>query len=242
MAPAARPLEDKVVVATTGRPGAGLVSALAHAGAAVGLLDHDDAPTGADQLVGDSPAALAVRTELGSRGETEAAMATVRAALGPIDAVVHAAIPQSALEPVPFAELSSQQWKLACEQLLRTTLFVLQAAHTHLRHRGGHIVLVTPTLALTGAAGLAAYSAAAEGQRGLGKSAARQWGKLGITVNFLAPSVGGDEVLTTADRALASADDAGADLGPVVSFLASDSARFVTGQTLVVDGGVWMTG
>jgi 3-oxoacyl-[acyl-carrier protein] reductase len=112
---------------------------------------------------------------------------------------------------------------------------------------GGRVVVVVPTFSMSGAPGFAAGAAAAEGQRLLAKSAARQWGADGITVNCVAVApeqiIGeraGSATMALADPALGGAGDAEADIGPVVVFLASDAAHFVTGATISADGGVWM--
>jgi len=87
---------------------------------------------------------------------------------------------------------------------------------------------------------------AVEGVRLLAKSAARQWGPDGIRVNCLAPApehvpIGvGSGVLALSPPALGGAGDVERDLGPIVAWLLSDDAHFVTGITLCADGGVWM--
>jgi NAD(P)-dependent dehydrogenase (short-subunit alcohol dehydrogenase family) len=110
--------------------------------------------------------------------------------------------------------------------------------------------VVTPTLWRTGAPGLAPYSAAVEGQRLLAKSAARQWGRLGITVNCVAPAwqamapggAGPDQPgdpVSLADAALGPADME-ADVGGAVVAVASAESGGLTGATLCLDGGVAM--
>lgn len=183
----------------------------------------------------------------GALADAGAAVARDLHADGPIDTLVLAEIPALALERVPFEEVDVARWQGACEDVLGATLRALQVAFARLRASGrGRIVLVTPTLAMTGVAGLAPYAAAAEGQRALAKSAARQWGVHGITVNCLAPATPGlggadaAEATSIAGPALAGPADPRADLGPAAVFLVSDAAHHVTGQTIVVDDGVWM--
>jgi NAD(P)-dependent dehydrogenase (short-subunit alcohol dehydrogenase family) len=112
-----------------------------------------------------------------------------------------------------------------------------------MRERGGRIVLVIPTLAGFGAPGFVPQTAAAEGVRVLAKSAARRWGADGITVNCVAPDVAtlagrSGDAPAGADSALGRPPDIRLDIAPVVALLASDAARFVTGETLRVDGGM----
>lgn len=183
---------------------------------------------------------------LSSRADAEAAFAAVAADHGALHGVVHAAIDPIAYERVPMRDVDDARWDAVWEQTLRRTLFVLQAGHTQLRDRGGAFVVLTPVVGMAGAAELAPYAAAVEGVRILAKSAARQWGSVGIRVNCLAPApehvpigVSSGE-LALSPPALGGPGDPEADLAPVVAWLLSDAAHFCTGLTLPVDGGVWM--
>jgi 3-oxoacyl-[acyl-carrier protein] reductase len=115
-----------------------------------------------------------------------------------------------------------------------------------MKGRGGRIVLVTPTVSMSGAEQLVPYTVAVEGQRLMAKSAARQWGPDGITVNCLAPApehvpIGVASMsVSLAPPALGGPGDVVKDLGPVAAWLASDAAHFLTGATVSADGGVWM--
>lgn len=184
-------------------------------------------------VVGDGALAEQLAGELASEG------ADVRRALDRLhrlDSLVDVSVPPAVA--TPFDAMGVDQWIAECEAPMLATLDLLRRAFPLLRASGrGRVVLVTPTIALTGAAGLAAGAAGAEGRRALGKSAARRWGRFGITVNFLAPgTVEADDRLTIADPAL---DGEGAP-GPAATLLAGDGAGAFTGQTIVVDGGVWM--
>jgi NAD(P)-dependent dehydrogenase (short-subunit alcohol dehydrogenase family) len=182
-----------------------------------------------------------------SRREADIAFAGARDALGPIDAVIHAFVDPAALTSTPLAETSEAEWDRRCEAMLRAALYTCQAAAQELWERGGPLVLVTPTIALTGAPGLVPYSAAAEGMRALAKSAARQWGDRGITVNcvappveLMAPAAAGPAGLALSEPALGRGPEARLDLARVVALLVSDPPPFVTGATIPVDGGVVM--
>jgi 3-oxoacyl-[acyl-carrier protein] reductase len=165
---------------------------------------------------------------------------------GPSDGVVHAAMPEVAFEAVDFADVDDARWEAVWEGTMRTALFVLQAAFRQMKGRGGAIVLVTPTVSMSGAERLVPYTTAIEGQRLLAKSAARQWGPDGIRVNCVAPApeqvpIGVESMsVSLAPPALGGPGDVRDDVAPVVVWLASDAAHFVTGVTVCADGGVWM--
>jgi NAD(P)-dependent dehydrogenase (short-subunit alcohol dehydrogenase family) len=218
---------------------------LARAGAAVGLLGHVDHHVLA--AVGATGVPMVVApTDFASRDEVHEAVAFAAGRLGRVDALVLAAADPVAFEPRTFAEVDDAHFEAVWEATMQATLFCFQAAYAHMAGRGGSIVVAVPTVAMSGMAGFAPYAAAAEGQRVLAKSAARQWGAEGITVNCLA--VAPELVMGEAARAdqslagpaLGRAADAEEDLGPVVAFLSSAAGRFVTGATICVDGGVWM--
>lgn len=185
-------------------------------------------------------------SDMSSSGVQAAFRAGV-ARLGGLDAVIHAWIDPALLKSRALCETPESAWQQGCEASLQTALFVLQASQPHLCERGGRIVLVTPTLSTAGAVGLVPLATAMEAIRVLGKSAAKQWGCHGITINSLAPSVdalsdaGNASRVSLGEKALPDYD-ARRDVGPVVSFLASEAAAHLTGATLRVDGGLWMAG
>jgi 3-oxoacyl-[acyl-carrier protein] reductase len=183
-----------------------------------------------------------------SLAEAEAGFEGAREAAGPFDAVVHAFVDPAALTTEPLADTAEADWDRRCEAMLRAGLYCCQVTGRELSARGGRLVLVTPTVALTGAAGLVPYVTAVEGMRAMAKSAARQWGEWGVTVNCVAPPVElmvaagapAPAGLALAPRALRRDPDARADVAPVVALLVSDAAHLVTGVTIPVDGGIVM--
>lgn len=144
------------------------------------------------------------------------------------------------VEEVPVARITDEQIERLWEQPMRTVITELQRAHNDGCRR---IVVVVPTTGMSGGADYAAVSAAAEAMRVLVKSAARQWGRSGITVNAvaLAPESFGVDASISGPVSIAPRALEG-DVDPVatVSFLCSDAAAHVTGQTFVCDGGLWM--
>lgn len=140
----------------------------------------------------------------------------------------------------PFHELTDEQWDEAWEQPMRALIVALQEAHADGVRR---IVVTVPTTAMSGGAEHAHVAATAEAARVLVKSAARQWGAEGITVNALA--IDPAEILDEPERAGPTSISSPALVGPpdpsaTIAFLCSDEGGSVTGQTFVVDGGRWI--
>ena len=151
---------------------------------------------------------------------------------GPVDAVVHVVTDPDGLAERPVAAMEAEEWDRRCDAVLRDAIDAAQDAHRRMHEGGGRLVFVVPSLGLTGAAGLAPIAAAAEGVRSMAKTAARQWGELGITVGCVARRVAGPVV------AVSSIDGPTNDeVADVVALLATEQLQAATGATLVLDGG-----
>ncbi len=158
------------------------------------------------------------------------------------DALVH--VPDvTAVVQARLIDLDEAAWDARGEGLLRAALHECQLAHAAMHARGGRIVLITPTIALVGADGLAPFAMAVEGMRTLAKAAARQWGALGITANCVAPSLDVLGIRHDADGSVAPALGRVPTLDDLVTMVASllgDAGALITGTTITVDGGVVM--
>ena len=155
----------------------------------------------------------------------------------------------SRLEDTPPAA-----WEAMSKTAAWASFWCAQAAYPHLRAAGtrGRLMFVTSPSGIEGSANIPLYSPAKAAQRAIAKSLAREWGVHGITVNCIAPvaetpalrgyfeRVPEAKAAVEARTPLRRIGDAERDIGSVALFLASDDAAYVTGQTIVCDGGSFL--
>jgi NAD(P)-dependent dehydrogenase (short-subunit alcohol dehydrogenase family) len=150
----------------------------------------------------------------------------------------------------PALDVTWDDWNQILDTNLRGSFFVAQAiARRMIPHRYGRIVNIGSVTSVAGYAGLAPYGASRGGIRQLTMSLADDWGPHGITVNCLAPGwfqtqqnkvmyENKEWVEYLVDRIPMKRPGEPHDLDGAVVFLASEASRYVTGQTLLVDGGI----
>jgi gluconate 5-dehydrogenase len=150
----------------------------------------------------------------------------------------------------PALEVTWDNWNQILETNLRGTFFVAQAvARSMIAHGYGRIVNIGSVTSVFGYAGLAPYGASRGGVRQLTMSLADDWGRFGVTVNCLAPGWFRTEQNSVLyenqewvdylnDRIPVKRPGQPHDLDGAIVFLASESSRYITGQTLLVDGGI----
>lgn len=188
-------------------------------------------------------------TELDVRDQAsiQRAVAEVEAHFGKIDILVNNA---GCNIRKPALEVTWDDWNTILDTNLRGSFFVAQAVARGMIQRGyGRIINIGSVTSVSGFAGLAPYGASRGGIRQLTMSLADDWGSRGVTVNCLAPGwfrTAQNQVLYEnagwveyiCDRIPVKRPGRPDDLDGAVVFLASESSRYITGQTLLVDGGV----
>jgi NAD(P)-dependent dehydrogenase (short-subunit alcohol dehydrogenase family) len=225
----------------------GIATALDRFGATVARVRH---ARGRPFVATRADPAGPLEFDVSDRPTARAGLAAIAEHHGRLDALVFAHVPAAATRPVAMGSMTDDHWHAVWEDTMRAMIYSLQGAYPQFLKavppRGRFVVLV-PALAMTGGPEFSATAALAEGQRLMMKSVARQWGPENVTANavtvangVLLPGVP-DFEYSLAERALGRPGDPETDIGPVVGFLCSDAARFVTGTTLFCEGGLWMT-
>lgn len=152
----------------------------------------------------------------------------------------------SGARPTPLTAIEELDWRRLAELPMRHTLSALQRSHASMCGRGGRIVLIVPTIGMSGAPDLVPYTTAIEGIRAMAKSAARQWAPQ-IVVNMIAVPASLFAPTLSAATSHLTAAAIGHDHGLIetvvatTKFLLSDAVTHLVGATIVADGGSVMS-
>ncbi|MCU1490629.1 MAG: fabG [Acidimicrobiaceae bacterium] len=238
-------MSGRVVLVTGGSRGIGLACArrFQAAGDEVAVTYRTAAP----DLEGDGKPLKALRCDVSSPEQVEAAFAELEADLGPAEVVVCAAgITADGL----LLRMSEERWSEVLDINLGGSFRVTKRAlGPMLKARGGRIVLVSSVVAFLGNAGQTNYAASKAGLVGFGRSLAREVASRSITVNVVAPGLVDTDMLSALSeeqlKALAGQVPLGRlgaaeEVAGAVEYLASPAAAYVTGAVLHVDGGLGM--
>ena len=245
-------LTGKVALVTGASRGIGKAIALklAAEGAAVVINYHGSMEKAKEvkaEIESDGGIAEIMQCNVADYQATEAMIRKVTDDFGRLDILVNnAGITRDGL----LMKMSEEDYDTVLDTNLKGTFHCIRfAARQMLRQRGGRIINLSSVSGILGNAGQANYSASKAGVIGLTKSAARELASRGITVNAVAPGFIETEmtaVLPEKVRESAVAQipmgafGTAEDVAETVAFLASDSARYITGQTIHVDGGMAM--
>ena len=246
------PLAGRAAIVTGAGQGVGegIARALAARGASV-VVAARRAETGepvAEALRAAGGDAVCIETDVTRAADLDACVAATVERFGAVEMVVHNAHHGGVVHRIEA--LDPKVWDDNSRTAVWGMLHCARAAEEQLVRAGdrGRFVVITSPAALEGSADRPVYSAVKAAQRGMARWLARQWGRHGVTVNAVAP-VAMSPSLEDAFRddalrervlgraALGRVGDPATDIGPIVAFLCSDDARFVTGQTVICDGG-----
>jgi 2-hydroxycyclohexanecarboxyl-CoA dehydrogenase len=245
-------LEGKTAIVTGGGQGLGRAVALtlAERGASVTITGRT--PTTLHAVVtaieDKGGQALAVPGDVGQRGDVRTAVDATIGAFGRIDILVNNA--QSSKPGIALAKLTDDELELVFRSGALGTLHAMQACYPHLKAAGGgSIVNFGSSTGITGDRGFAPYVMTKEAIRGLTRVAANEWGRDGIRANVVCPAAmsPSSEAFRDADPErwakilrqipLGRMGDEFADIGCAVAALVSEDMRFLTGATILLDGG-----
>ena len=246
------PLDDKVIVVTGAASGIGKAIALelARQGAAVVVADLRVPDDTVHAITAAGGRALGLAADVTQPGQVQAMVARTLEVLGRLDGLVNNAGIYSSIVPKPFEQIDLDEWRRLFEVNVFGLMTCCQAVVPHMKSvGGGRIVNIISGTPFKGIPFMLHYVASKGAVLGMTRSLARELGADGILVNGVAPGftlsegVLDNEVqvmklreVSRQARSLAR-DQVPDDVTGAVAFFMSDASAFITGQTLLVDGG-----
>jgi NAD(P)-dependent dehydrogenase (short-subunit alcohol dehydrogenase family) len=250
-------MDQRVAVVTGAGQGIGLGIArrfaIEGATVVVAELSEETGEAAARQLGELGPKAVFRRTDVGVRADVDATVAATVEQFGRIDVMVNNAFAMG--EMGRLEDKPTGDFELALGVCFYGTLWGMQAAFPPMRDQGrGRIINLVSLAGVNAHPYEADYNAAKEAIRSVTRTAAREWAAHGVLVNAIAPFAASPAFVGFAEAAPEAAaqvvahvpvgrmGDPEADIGGVAVFLASDDARYVTGNVIYADGGAHING
>lgn len=240
-------LTGKVIIVTGGAAGIGgaITSELTERGAYVVAVDlNEDA---GKKKVASNPDQIAfLNGDISKESVAKEAVALAISKFGKLTSLVNNA---HASRQKPLLELTEADWALSMDTGLKGTLNFMKAAYSELKKNNGAIVNFGSGAGLLGQKNQGSYAAAKEAIRGLSRVAANEWAGDGIRVNVVCPLAFTEGVKQwkenfpeqyeeiVSKNPMQRFGDPQKDVAPIVAFLLSDDSQYMTGQTLMADGG-----
>jgi NAD(P)-dependent dehydrogenase (short-subunit alcohol dehydrogenase family) len=246
-------VEGRVAIVTGAAQGLGATyaRALAAEGAKIVIADRDSGEAVAEEIRGAGGEAIDVPTDVSSEEATEAMVAKAVEAFGRVDVLVNNAAIFTAVERKPFTEIPVEEWDLMHDVNVKGTWLCCKAAVPEMRKNGyGKIVNISTSRFFQGVPFFLHYDSTKGAIIGITRSLCRELGDDNICVNCIAPGstlsenvvkrtnwMGSGKAAQLANRSL-KREEFPEDLVGAVLFLSSAESDFVTGQTLLIDGGI----
>ena len=249
-------LDGRVVLVTGGGSGLGqgISFACADAGARVVILSPGESGGVTEAAIRERGGhAIWVQGDVSRMEDFAEAAERSIAVFGKLDAVVHNAISRGGGTLAEVQDIDEDLWRGGVAVSLRGAYNLAVAARPHLKPGRGRFVLFTSPAGMEGSVRMPAYAAVKGALRGFAKSLAVEWGPLGISVTVVSPLALSDALKQAfevdpglkarMDKVvpLGRVGDPTTDVAPVVAFLVGDGARYINGQTIIVDGGRYTT-
>lgn len=240
-------LKDQVIIVTGGAAGIGgaLTTVLAKRGASIVAVDIDE-EAGAKIEKENKDKITFLKGDVSKNEVAKEAVDLAVSKFGKLTGLVNNA---HASRQKPLMELTEEDWSLSFGTGLNATLNFMKAAYPELKENKGAVVNFGSGAGLTGQENQASYAAAKEAIRGLSRVAANEWAPEGIRVNVVCPLALTEGVKNWKENRpeqykqvsdnipLKHFGDPQKDIAPVVAFLLSSDSQYMTGQTLMADGG-----
>ncbi|MDT0295888.1 SDR family NAD(P)-dependent oxidoreductase [Mesonia ostreae] len=236
-----------MIIVTGGAAGIGgaLTTVLTKRGASVVAVDIDEEAGEKIQKVNQEKIAF-LKGDVSKEQVAKDAVKMAVSKFGKLTGLVNNA---HASRQKPLMELTKEDWSLSFGTGLNATLYFMKAAYPELMKNKGAVVNFGSGAGLTGQENQASYAAAKEAIRGLSRVAANEWAPEGIRVNVVCPLALTEGVKNWKENRpeqykqvannipLSHFGDPQKDIAPVVAFLLSEDSQYMTGQTLMADGG-----
>lgn len=240
-----------VVTGASGGVGRGIALACAEAGWEVWIAARrdDQGHQVAEEVTARGGRGHYVRCDVTDPSDVDRLVANISTICGTLHGVVHNATSGLSSRPHRMVDTTPEDLHEHASVALTAMYLLARATFPLLAEATGAFVVITSEAGFEGKPRLSAYAAVKAAQRGFARVLAQEWGAAGVRVNCIAPLAASPAMTqafkrdpTMHDRVmrripLGRLGDAEADIGPVVRFLLSDDARFVTSQTVMADGG-----
>ncbi|KYD04090.1 3-oxoacyl-[acyl-carrier protein] reductase [Heyndrickxia sporothermodurans] len=243
-------LQDKVVIITGGAGGigSGMAKAMVKEGAIVAIVDLNEETGKAmeKELQAISPKSMFLQANLMDRENLGQIIKKVVDKYGKLDVLVNNA---HASKQKTIEETTQEDLDFSFGTGFYPTFYLMKAALPYLKETKRNVINFASGAGLEGHTTQGAYAAAKEAIRGLSRVAANEWGKFGINVNIISPLANSPGVQAWAKAQpeyyedikgkipMGRFGDVEEDIGRVAVFLASEDSKYITGQTIMVDGG-----